>query len=92
MLFSDAFSKLLECFCCADEAWNHDSHYPQEPFFAVSHIDKAPCESFHCLCRQSLPGAVNLVTSPSAIFTKQEEEMSLKIMGTNYAPLTQASL
>jgi len=90
--FADAFCKLLECFCCADEAGNHDSHYPQESFLPVSHIDKAPSGNLHCLCRQSLPGAVNLVTFPSAIFTKQKEEMSLKIMRTNYALLTQASL
>lgn len=88
MHFADAYSKLLEWFCCADEAQNHDSHYPQEPFLPVSRIDKAPQGNLHCLCRQSLPGAVNLVTFPSAIFTKQREEMSLKIMGTNYALLT----
>lgn len=79
--FADVFSKLLGCFCCADEACNHDSHYPQELFLPVSHVGKAAWGNLHCLCRQSLPGAVNMATFPSGIFTKYVEEISLKIMG-----------
>lgn len=90
MHFADVFSKLLGCFCCADEACNHDSHYPQELFLPVSHIGKAARGNLHCLCRQSLPGAVNMATFLSGIFTKYVEEISLKIMGTNYTLLTQA--
>lgn len=39
---------------------------------------------------ESLPGAVNMATFPNGIFTKYIEEISLKIMETNYTLLTQA--
>lgn len=92
--FSCAFCwclfKLLEFFCCAHVAWNCYSRYPQELLLPVSHIDMAARGNLCSLCRRSLSGADNLATFPSAAFSKQIEEVSLKIMGTNYTLLTQA--